>query len=36
LRIAFGYASHDDFREGIPLLAECVREARAIPVPAAT
>jgi 2-aminoadipate transaminase len=36
LRIAFGYASHDDFREGIPLLAQCVREARAIPVPAAT
>jgi 2-aminoadipate transaminase len=36
LRIAFGYASHDDFREGIPLLADCVREARAIPVPAAT
>jgi 2-aminoadipate transaminase len=36
LRIAFGYASHDDFREGIPLLAECVREARAIPVAAAT
>jgi 2-aminoadipate transaminase len=34
LRIAFGYASHDDFREGIPLLAECVREARAIPVQA--
>lgn len=34
LRIAFGYASHDDFREGIPLLAECVREARAIPVEA--
>jgi 2-aminoadipate transaminase len=36
LRIAFGYASHDDFREGIPLLAECVREARAIPVQAST
>ena len=36
LRIAFGYASHDDFREGIPLLAECVREARAIPIPAST
>ena len=26
LRLAFGYASLDDIREGIPLLAECVRE----------
>jgi 2-aminoadipate transaminase len=34
LRIAFGFASPDDFREGLPLLAECVREARAIPIPA--
>lgn len=26
LRLAFGYATLDDIREGIPLLAECVRE----------
>jgi 2-aminoadipate transaminase len=26
LRLAFGYASLDEIREGIPLLAECVRE----------
>jgi 2-aminoadipate transaminase len=32
LRLAFGYASHDDIREGLPLLAQCVAEARAIPV----
>ncbi len=36
LRIAFGHAAHDDFREGIPLLAECIREAQAIPAVAAT
>jgi 2-aminoadipate transaminase len=32
LRIAYGYASLDDIREGVPLLADCVREARGIPV----
>ena len=32
LRIAYGYASLDDIREGVPLLAECVREARGIAV----
>ena len=36
LRIAFGWASHDDFREGIPLLAQCVRDAQQIPVAATT
>jgi 2-aminoadipate transaminase len=36
LRIAFGWASHEDFREGIPLLAQCVRDAQKIPVAAAT
>jgi 2-aminoadipate transaminase len=36
LRIAFGWASHDDFREGIPLLAQCVRDAQKIPVAATT
>jgi len=30
LRLAFGYASHRDFEEGLPLLADCVREARAL------
>lgn len=34
LRIAFGYAAVEDFREGIPLLARCVQEARGIAVPA--
>lgn len=32
LRLAYGYASLDDIREGVPILAECVREARAIAV----
>jgi 2-aminoadipate transaminase len=36
LRIAFGWASPDDFREGIPLLAQCVRDAQKIPVVAST
>ena len=27
LRLAFGFASLDDIREGIPLLAQCVKEA---------
>lgn len=34
LRLAFGYASHEDIREGLPLLADCVAEARAISVEA--
>jgi 2-aminoadipate transaminase len=36
LRLAFGYVSHDDIREGLPILADCVQLARGIPVPAAT
>jgi 2-aminoadipate transaminase len=36
LRLAFGYASHEDIREGLPVLADCVAEARALPVQAAT
>ncbi|HLF77607.1 MAG TPA: PLP-dependent aminotransferase family protein [Dehalococcoidia bacterium] len=36
LRLAFGYVSHDDIRDGLPILAECVQLARSIPVPAAT
>jgi len=28
LRLAFGYASRDDIREGVPLLGECIRQAR--------
>ena len=32
LRIAYGYASLDDIREGVPLLANCVREASGITV----
>ncbi len=28
LRLAFGFASLEDIREGIPLLAECLRQAR--------
>ena len=27
LRLAYGYASLDDIRDGVPLLADCVREA---------
>ena len=34
LRLAFGYASHEDIREGLPILAQCVADARAIPVQA--
>ncbi len=34
LRLAFGYASHEDIREGLPILAQCVADARAIPVEA--
>lgn len=34
LRIAFGWASHDDIHRGIPLLAQCVAEARTLPVEA--
>jgi 2-aminoadipate transaminase len=36
LRLAFGYPTHDDFRVGLPLLAECVQEARGITVSAPT
>jgi 2-aminoadipate transaminase len=36
LRLAFGYVSHDDIRDGLPILAECVQLARGIAVPAAT
>jgi 2-aminoadipate transaminase len=36
LRLAFGYVSHDDIRGGLPILAECVQAARAVPVSAAT
>ena len=36
LRLAFGYASHEDIREGLPILAQCVADARAIPVQATT
>jgi 2-aminoadipate transaminase len=36
LRLAFGYPSLETIREGIPLLAECVKEARGVPVKAAT
>jgi 2-aminoadipate transaminase len=34
LRLAFGYASHEDIREGLPILAQCVADARAITVEA--
>ena len=36
LRLAFGYPSIEDFRQGLPLLAECVQEARGIAVSATT
>jgi 2-aminoadipate transaminase len=36
LRLAFGYPSLETIREGIPLLAECVKQARGVPVQAAT
>ena len=36
LRLAFGYPSLEDIRDGVPLLAECVKEARGVPVQAAT
>ncbi len=36
LRLAFGYPSLEDIREGLPLLAACVQEARGIPVSATT
>jgi 2-aminoadipate transaminase len=32
LRLAFAYVSHDDIRDGIPILAECVQQARGIVV----
>ena len=38
LRLAFGFISLEDIREGIPVLAECIREARstgAVPAPGA-
>ena len=34
LRLAYGWASHEDIEKGIPLLAECVAEARALTVEA--
>jgi 2-aminoadipate transaminase len=34
VRIAYGWASHEDIEKGIPLLAECVAEARALTVEA--
>ena len=36
LRLAFGYPSIADFREGLPLLARCVQEARGVTVSATT
>ena len=34
LRLAYGWASHEDIEKGIPLLAQCVAEARALTVEA--
>jgi DNA-binding transcriptional MocR family regulator len=34
VRLAYGWASHEDIAAGIPLLAECVAEARALSVEA--
>ncbi len=28
LRLAFGHVPHDDIRDGMPILAQCIREAR--------
>ena len=36
LRLAFGYVSHDDIRDGLPILADCVQQARGIAVAAST
>ncbi len=34
LRLAYGWASHEDIEKGIPLLAQCVAEAKAQPIEA--
>ena len=31
IRLAFGFATHDDIREGIPILADCIRNTRKTP-----
>ncbi len=31
IRLAFGFATHDDIRKGIPILADCIRNSRKTP-----
>ena len=31
IRLAFGFATHDDIRTGIPILADCIRRSRKLP-----
>ncbi len=31
IRLAFGFATHDDIRAGIPVLADCIRRSRKLP-----
>lgn len=31
IRLAFGYATHEDIRSGIPILADCIRRSRKLP-----
>ncbi len=31
IRLAFGFATHDDIRKGIPILADCIRNTRKTP-----